>query len=86
MHINNDLLPLSMLSTPISSEGTNSMVLIGVTANIEFGATSSLLFVDDINEFVDVGDDVDWIVDITEWSEVDIGGDDDIRWSVNDTR
>ena len=86
MHINNDLLPLSMLSTPISSEGTNSMVLVGVTANIEFGATSSLLLVNDINGFVDVGDDVDWIADITEWSEVAIRGDDDICWSVEDAR
>ena len=85
MHINNDLLPLSMLSTPISSEGTSGMVLVGVIAS-EFGATSSLLLIDDINGFVDVGDDVDWIADITEWSEVDIGDDDDIRWSVDDTR
>ena len=85
MHINNELLPLSMLSIPISSEGTSGMVLVGDTAS-EFGATSSLLLIDDINWFVDVGDDVDWITDITEWSEVDIGGDDDICWSVEDAR
>ena len=84
MHIKNELLPLSMLSTPISMDGTNGTVLVGVTTNIEFGTTSSLLL--DINWFVDVGDDVDWIADITEWFEVAIGGDDDIRWSVEDAR